>query len=259
MATLKELKEMIRNANEIGIQNLEEKGVGLFTSGGIISTEAIMKAISLISTGDDLAEYEKKVFWDNFQDNGNRTDYKNAFYGQGWNDTTFKPQHNITPVGDAGSIFQNCKITNLKGILEKNNVTLDFSGVTVLSYPFQNAAITHLGTLDCRNITNLGYVLTDGKNMESVDKIILKEDGSQTFGTFAFRFDSKLKEIRFEGAIGQSLSFIHCNSLSSDSVQDIIDHLATVTTAQTITFHSSITLTDQQKATIQSKGWTLVQ
>ncbi len=259
MATLKELKELIQNANEIGIKNLKEKNVGIFTSSNIISTEAIMNAIALINTGEDLAENEKKMFWDAFQDNGNRTDYKNAFYGQGWNDTTFKPQYNITPIGDAGSIFQNCKITNLKEILEKNNVTLDFSGTTVLSYPFQNSTITHLGTLDCRNITNLGYILTDSKMMEGVDKIILKEDGSQTFGTFAFRFDTKLKEIRFEGAIGQSLSFIHCNSLSSDSVQDIIDHLATVASPQTITFHSSIALTDEQKSTISGKGWTLVQ
>ena len=216
-------------------------------------------ALGLISGGtveNDNAVFE---FWDAFQDNGNRTDYKNAFYGQGWNDTTFKPQHNIIPVGDAGSIFQNCKITNLKEILEKNNVTLDFSGATVLSYPFQDSTITHLGTLDCRNITNLGYILTDSKMMEGVDKIILKEDGSQTFGTFAFRFDTKLKEIRFEGAIGQSLSFVHCNLLSADSVQDIIDHLATVTTAQTLTLHSAITLTDEQKATINAKGWTLAQ
>ena len=206
-----------------------------------------------------MAEYEKKLFWDSFQDNGNRTDYKNAFYGQGWNDTTFKPQHNITPVGDAGSIFQNCKITNLKEILEKNNVTLDFSGVTAAAYPFQHSSITHIGTLDCRNMSNMGYILNNAQLVESVDKIILKEDGSQSFGNIAFTFARSLKEIRFEGAIGQSLSFIHCNSLSSDSVQDIIDHLATVTTAQTITFHSSITLADSQKEIIKNKGWTLVQ
>lgn len=56
-----------------------------------------------------------------------------------------------------------------------------------------------------------------------------------------------------------SVSFGSCLKLSAQSVQAIIDGLATVTTAQTITFHASIVLTDEQKAQILSKGWTLVQ
>lgn len=43
------------------------------------------------------------------------------------------------------------------------------------------------------------------------------------------------------------------------SVRSIIDGLATVTTTQAITFHKDIALTDEQKQTINNKGWTLVQ
>lgn len=69
-----------------------------------------------------------------------------------------------------------------------------------------------------------------------------------------------LVEVRFvTQSIKRSLSFADSPLLSAESVQSIIDGLATVTTAQTITFHKDIALTDEQKQTINKKGWTLVQ
>ena len=56
-----------------------------------------------------------------------------------------------------------------------------------------------------------------------------------------------------------SISFAASLLLSAESIQSIIDGLATVSAAQTLTFNPSIVLTDEQKATINSKGWTLVQ
>lgn len=47
--------------------------------------------------------------------------------------------------------------------------------------------------------------------------------------------------------------------LSAECIADMINKLASVETAQTITLNSEITLTDEQKATINTKGWTLVQ
>jgi hypothetical protein len=52
MATIKEVKKQIQNANALGIKNLKEKGVGLFSS-GIITTYDIMEAISMIIVGGD--------------------------------------------------------------------------------------------------------------------------------------------------------------------------------------------------------------
>lgn len=51
----------------------------------------------------------------------------------------------------------------------------------------------------------------------------------------------------------------YSSKLSAESIQSIIDGLATVETAQTLTLNSAITLTDEQKATINAKGWTLAQ
>jgi len=69
-----------------------------------------------------------------------------------------------------------------------------------------------------------------------------------------------LKEITFKaGTVHYSISFINCSKLSNDSIQSIIDGLAQVETAQTITFHATVKakLTEEQIATINEKGWTL--
>lgn len=69
-----------------------------------------------------------------------------------------------------------------------------------------------------------------------------------------------LTEVRFvSGTIKKTISFNRCAKLSAQSIQSIIDGLATVTTAQTLTLNSAIILTDEQKATITAKGWTLAQ
>ena len=79
------------------------------------------------------------------------------------------------------------------------------------------------------------------------------------FGT-PFWQCSTIKNIRFvDRTIHYSIPFAQSSRLSAESVQSIIDGLATVTTAQTLTLNSAITLTDEQKATIKGKGWTLVQ
>lgn len=56
-----------------------------------------------------------------------------------------------------------------------------------------------------------------------------------------------------------SMSLAQSGLLSATSVQSIIDGLATVETAQTLTLNKAIALTDEQKDTIKNKGWTLVQ
>ena len=69
-----------------------------------------------------------------------------------------------------------------------------------------------------------------------------------------------LVEVRFVATtIHWSISFADSPLLSAESVQSIIDGLAPVTTAQTITFHTDIALSDEQKQTINEKDWTLVQ
>jgi hypothetical protein len=77
---------------------------------------------------------------------------------------------------------------------------------------------------------------------------------------YAFANCSALEEIYFKPeTIKISINFAHSSRLSANSIQSIIDGLATVETAQTLTLHSSIVVSDEQKATIKSKNFTLVQ
>lgn len=73
---------------------------------------------------------------------------------------------------------------------------------------------------------------------------------------------TKLVKITFEGIIPISISFADCSKLNNDSINSIITALKDLTggTAQTLTLHNTVgsKLTDEQKAIITAKNWTLV-
>lgn len=69
-----------------------------------------------------------------------------------------------------------------------------------------------------------------------------------------------LEEIRFkEGSIPKNLTMTACKNLSDDSVQSIINGLATVETQQKLTLYTNIVLklTEEQLTTIANKNWTV--
>jgi hypothetical protein len=78
-----------------------------------------------------------------------------------------------------------------------------------------------------------------------------------------FNLCANLKNVTFApNTLSISISLANSSLLTTDSVQSIIDGLKTLdegATAQTLTLHKNIVLTDEQKATINAKGWTLAQ
>ena len=81
-------------------------------------------------------------------------------------------------------------------------------------------------------------------------------------GSFITPFNNciALEEVRFlKENIFKTISFGGSPNLSDASIQSIIDGLATVEEAQTLTLHKDVKakLTDEQIATITSKNWTL--
>lgn len=86
-------------------------------------------------------------------------------------------------------------------------------------------------------------------------------DGTKMFNYLeAFVYIPKLTEIRFvPNTLSGSIKLTHSPLLSNESIQSIIDGLATVTTTCTLTLHATVKakLTDEQKNTITAKGWTL--
>lgn len=143
-----------------------------------------------------------------------------------------------------------------------------FTNATIerIDFYIANPFVTHNGFF--RNTRKLKYV--KGINMSNSSDIRLMFSGSaietieepldfskvtQTQNAFAC---DNLTEIRFvSGTIKVDINFNRCSTLSAQSIQSIIDGLATVTEAQTLTLNKAITLTDAQKASITAKGWTL--
>ena len=151
------------------------------------------------------------------------------------------------------------------------NITVEHLTINSLGLPttmsgFMQCATTardeKLKTLtlnvDTQNVISFNNAFNGLKALEEINGIPLDCSSATVVATFTYC--NSLKEVRFkENTIEKSISFSQSPDLSATSIQSIVDGLATITTAQTITFHSSIVLTDDQKATISSKGWTLAQ
>ena len=103
---------------------------------------------------------------------------------------------------------------------------------------------------------NMGLMFS-GSAIETIEEPLDISQVTTTQNAFAC---NNLTEIRFvSGTIKVNIDFSRCAKLSAQSIQSIIDGLATVTATQTLTLNSTIVLTDEQKASITAKGWTLAQ
>jgi hypothetical protein len=138
----------------------------------------------------------------------------------------------------------------------------------VLNLPdgIQGMQSTFAGTKNLKELV-LNFSTKNNKVFNStfypsgVEKIIgVLDFSSATTTVQLFRDCGNLEEVRFEpNTLSLSISLAESSKLTSESVQSIIDGLATVETAQTLTLNQAIVLTDEQKATINAKGWTLAQ
>lgn len=179
------------------------------------------------------AEYDR--FWDAYQDNGNRTNYRRAFGGRGWSDETFKPKYDIRPV-NASDLFGDSLIVNLFEILEQNGVVLDFSNATTMTYVFGNAPIKRLGVMDLRAATNITSVFSSMTSLVTIDSVIIKDDGSQAFGDSSFQACPSIENLTIQGTNGKSgLNLRWSTKLSKASITNVINVLSTTSTGQSVT------------------------
>lgn len=203
------------------------------------------------ASGGDDSYYD--TFWDAFQQNGTLTNYYGAFYGAGWTDETFKPKY--TPMPGSGEMFHNSGITKLE------NGIVDFSKLGDGYMVFRGCSnLVRLPRLDFSSMTTSSWLFGQCPKLEEIECIVVNETLTYANAFFANSNEgSLLKEVRFEGVIGQSLNLKWSNLLSNDSVQSIIDHLKDLTgsTAQTLTLHADVgaKLTEAQKSAIASKNW----
>lgn len=207
------------------------------------------------------AEYDR--FWDEVQQNGKRTDYTYTFAGRAWNDKTFVPKYDIVPTNTL-HIFSFNMITDLVGILNSCGVRLDTSKDTNTSYLVNNSeSLRNLPVLDTRSRKNINYYIYGNTNLKTIEKVILKDDGSQGFNDYSFTQNPKLEDIVFEGVIGKSVSFKDSPLLTDTSQDSIITALkdySGTTTSPILTVHTTVynRMVELGKdALITAKNWVL--
>ena len=203
--------------------------------------------------GDDF----QSQFWNSRQKNGELTDYRWFGAGQSYTDENFKPIHNmVMAIAEQAFVFTG--ITDLKSLLEKQDVSIDTSQAKSFNQFCFNSSITHLPILNVASCTNFPQAFRGSEDLVSMglENIIDTADFTYTFVSC-----NSLVDFYCTGIIGKSISFSYSSKLSTNSVDRIINCLADLTgqTAQTLTLHATVKakLTDEQISTITSKNWTL--
>jgi hypothetical protein len=169
------------------------------------------------------------LFWDEFQKNGTRTDYSDAFRGKfSWNDEIFKPKHPIIVQGNASYMFYGAQ-----NITTMSHITFDVSQATNLSYAFCNSGFYELPVIDMRGVpstTKLSSIFYQMPNITKIEKVYLH--GGPVGDSFGRNFN--LAEIRFEGEFVESID-IHLSPLSKESIISTVGALSDNVSGQTLT------------------------
>lgn len=168
------------------------------------------------------SEYDK--FWDTYQDNGNRTDYQYGFSGGGWCYETLRPKYDMKPTR-VDYMFSSIRAPiNLTAHLEKIGITLDTSNCTGFSNFLRYMSVSTLPIIDTRSANSLA-TFSVNSSIGKIEKIILRDDGSQNVTNMFSSNHTNLTDVVFEGVIGTTLSMASCPVLSVESMKSIILHL----------------------------------
>lgn len=191
--------------------------------------------------GEGYNDGEKKAyneFWDNFQQNGALNNYPYAFSGVQWNDATFKPKYNIIlGAGYTGNtMFWKCAVTNIAEVLERQGVRLDTTNCGELGSMFMLAESTRIPEINAthamdNNSDGLFRTFMNSK-AETIDKLVVTENLKYTS---TFQDCTNLKNIVFEGVIGQSIDFQWSTNLTRASIINIFEHLSDTASGKLLT------------------------
>jgi hypothetical protein len=187
-------------------------------------------------------------FWDLYQENGNRKDYTNCFSGVGWNNNTFKPKYDIVakiPIrmfaysGIEGNLVQLLKDL---GITMTVDIGQGRQGVWML----QGSKITHFPDIIMGDAYSYADLLRDGSFLTDVRLLDIRSD--RGFGNNCFYGCTALKNITFEGNIGQDIYLQYSPSLSKASIESLINALWSGATGKTATLKKKAVDTEFETA-----------
>ena len=209
------------------------------------------------------AQYDE--FWDAYQDEGNRTDYAYAFAR--WRIGVFKPKYKIKPIGAITMMFAYSQLTDIAQLLEDARVTLDTSEATGFREFTSYGSITRIPEISTIGASSLNSIFYNAPYLHTIDNLIFKDDGSQTWDSPSFKGLASLVNIEIEGKIGANLNMSNSSKLSYDSLINIINNLkdySETSETRTLTLHATAKArlegTNEGLAAIEEanrKGWSL--
>lgn len=206
------------------------------------------------------AEYDR--FWDEFQQNGERTNWCYAFAGSGWSTENLNPKHTIRVVSNheyavecAEGMFYRCGQDDLeldKPMVERTLVDmtevckkLDFSACDSASKIFQDSFCKNI-TCDFSNVTTLANAF-NSKSGDIRNVRIKVSDKCNTYtNTFLYYGSWEADEgegiestlIFLEGSViaASRINLSDAATLSKASITSIINALSTTKSGLSITF-----------------------
>ena len=161
------------------------------------------------------------------------------------------PPLDFTNVKDCYATFNHCESLTKVPLL-------NLASATRVDNMFGSCSVLEgIEVENTSNVTNWNYFVATNSKLKSVKTLDLS--GRTTTGDL-FQNSQNIETLLFvPNTIKTSITFVKLSKLSAESIQSIIDGLATVETQQTLTLHTDVKskLTENQLTTITNKNWVL--
>ena len=207
--------------------------------------------------------YEQGLYYaaEQAQQFGAKTNYQYWKYYQ--DITNLKIPYAMQPT-NCQYMFANA-ITQNGNLIDLSQFDIDFSKCTSFNYWLNgHPPINKIGILNTTSASNISTLFFNDMMIQTIEHLILKDDGSQTLGADMFRNAQKLANInQITGKFGQSFRLYQCYALTHDSLVRILEALkdySGTSTAPILTISGGTvkdTLTDAERAIATNKGWSI--
>jgi hypothetical protein len=175
---------------------------------------------------------EHKAFWDGYLDNGNLRYCVYLFSGRGWNDNTFRPNHDIIAWGDVSSMFNNCGTLDLKQRLIDCGKKLNVGSASTNSLAFAYSGLTSVPRCNWASASVLDRTYRDSTKLVEIE-LVVHENLKYTN---TFNGCTALVTLIVSGTLGQNGFDVHWSTkLSKESQTNIINVLSSTTSGLTVT------------------------
>lgn len=148
------------------------------------------------------SEYDR--FWDEYQQNGQRLDYNYAFYGNGWDDSSYTPKYPIK------ASYTACRSLFAWSIITDTCVLIDLTIAKEMQSTFYQC-----------------------QYLKTIREIIITED--TTINLAVFYNCNVLENLTFTGVIGATFSLQWSTKLTKASITSIVNALSTTTSGLSVT------------------------